>query len=54
MLKLLLFYPTEPVDELAKMVTDLFADVVDKNVTIPDWPEHPVGPEQVKVINYFN
>ncbi|XP_072026752.1 insulin-degrading enzyme-like [Amphiura filiformis] len=40
----------ESVDELTQMVTELFADVENKNVTVPEWPEHPVGPEQVKML----
>ena len=39
----------ESVDDLTKMVTELFADVENKNVKVPEWPEHPIGPDQVKV-----
>jgi len=36
------------------MVVPLFTDVVDKNVSVPEWNQHPFGPDQLKVfISYF-
>jgi len=39
----------ESLDELADIVVPLFADVDNKNVEVPEWLDHPFGPEQVKV-----
>lgn len=40
---------SESLDELTAMVLPLFDKVVNKNVEIPVWNEHPCGSEQVKV-----
>jgi len=46
---LLLILLTESLDELTNLVVPLFADVENKNVVVPEWLDHPFGPEQVKV-----
>ena len=33
------------------MVIPLFSNVENKDVTIPEWNEHPYGPNEVKVKN---
>ncbi|XP_076044547.1 insulin degrading metalloproteinase isoform X2 [Oratosquilla oratoria] len=43
----------ESLDELETMVVDLFKDVTNKDVQIPEWPEHPFGPEQCQQIGYI-
>ena len=35
----------ESLDSLEKMVVEMFADVMDKNVEAPKWPEHPFKEE---------
>jgi len=45
----LLILLTESLDELTNLVVPLFADVENKNVVVPEWLDHPFGPEQVKV-----
>ena len=40
---------TESLDELSDLVVPLFAGVTNKNVTVPEWPEPPFGPDQLKV-----
>jgi len=42
----------ESLDELEKMVVDLFSGVANKKVTVPEWPEHPFGPEQFGQAGY--
>ncbi|XP_013792799.2 insulin-degrading enzyme-like, partial [Limulus polyphemus] len=39
----------ESLDELVEMTVPLFCDVENKNVTVPEWLEHPFGQEQLKV-----
>ncbi|XP_013403642.1 insulin-degrading enzyme [Lingula anatina] len=39
----------ESLDELQEMVLDLFSNVENKEVAIPEWPESPYGPEQLQV-----
>ena len=39
----------ESISELTEMVVPLVVDVENKNVTVPEWKDHPVGPEQMKV-----
>ena len=31
------------------MVTKLFSDVKNKNLEVPEWNDHPCGPDEVKV-----
>ncbi|XP_032806215.1 insulin-degrading enzyme [Petromyzon marinus] len=40
----------EPLDEMMEMVVKLFAQVENKNVPIPDFPEHPFQEEHLKLI----
>ena len=44
---------TETLDELTAMVVPLFEKVINKNVAIPEWLEHPCGCDQVKVSLFF-
>uniref|UniRef100_A0A915HZ04 Insulin-degrading enzyme n=1 Tax=Romanomermis culicivorax TaxID=13658 RepID=A0A915HZ04_ROMCU len=37
----------ESLDELAQMVVPIFAKIPNKNLTAPEWPEHPYGSEQL-------
>lgn len=39
----------ESIEELREMVLPLFSDVTNKEVEKPYWPEHPYGPDEVKV-----
>ena len=39
----------ETLDELADLVVPLFADVENKNVDVPQWLDHPYGPDQIQV-----
>ncbi|XP_074640666.1 insulin-degrading enzyme-like [Tubulanus polymorphus] len=39
----------ESLDELTDLVVKLFADVKNKNVKVPEWLEHPYGPDQCKL-----
>ncbi|KAK2177670.1 hypothetical protein NP493_586g01027 [Ridgeia piscesae] len=39
----------ESLDELSDLVVPLFAGVTNKNVTVPEWPEPPFGPDQLKL-----
>lgn len=41
--------PTETLDELTTMVVKLFGEVENKNVPIPEFPEHPFQEEHLKV-----
>lgn len=34
-------------DELQDVAENLFGTIVNKNVTLPEWPGNPFGPEQV-------
>ncbi|CAD5115557.1 DgyrCDS4521 [Dimorphilus gyrociliatus] len=38
----------ESLEELTEMVVPLFGDVKNKSVDIPEWKDHPYGPEQLK------
>ena len=40
---------TESLDELEKLCCDLFAGVENKNVSSPEWKEHPFGPDQLQM-----
>ncbi|EDO37735.1 predicted protein [Nematostella vectensis] len=40
----------ESLDEMTEMVVKLFSPVQNKNVTIPTFPEHPYGAEQVQTL----
>lgn len=42
----------ESLDELEKLVVPLFSDVMNKHVDIPEWTEHPYGPEQLQMMGY--
>ncbi|XP_021361137.1 insulin-degrading enzyme-like isoform X2 [Mizuhopecten yessoensis] len=42
----------ESLDELSDLVAPLLADVINKNTSVPEWSEHPYGPEQCKLICY--
>lgn len=44
---------SEDLDTLETMAIELFAGVKNKNVTVPEWLDHPFGPEQVKVKGYI-
>ena len=48
MFELLIMF-IESISELTEMVVPLVVDVENKNVTVPEWKDHPVGPEQMKV-----
>jgi len=39
----------ESLDELSDLVVGLFGDVANKKVSVPEWPNHPLGPNQLKV-----
>ena len=39
----------ETSDELLEMTLNLFGDVDNKNVPVPEWKEHPCGTEELKV-----
>lgn len=43
---------TETLDELTDMVVPLFSGVENKDLQIPEWTEHPFGPEQLGNICY--
>ncbi|XP_063610244.1 insulin-degrading enzyme-like isoform X2 [Penaeus indicus] len=38
----------ESLEELQTMVLELFSEVENKNVTVPEWKSHPFGPEQCR------
>lgn len=40
---------TESLEELTEMVVPLFAGVQNKSVEIPEWQDHPYGPDQLTV-----
>ncbi|XP_021366935.1 insulin-degrading enzyme-like isoform X1 [Mizuhopecten yessoensis] len=42
----------ESLDELSEMVLPMFAEVENKNVTVPEWTDHPYGPDQLKTVCY--
>lgn len=42
----------ESINELTEMVVPMIAGVENKNVSVPEWPDHPVGPQQMKKIAY--
>ena len=44
-------YFVETLDELTDLVVQLFGDVENKDRDVPCWPEHPYGPDEVKVTN---
>lgn len=41
---------SESLDELTELVVKLMSSVENKNVTIPTYPIHPYGEDQVKVM----
>ncbi|KAJ8317306.1 hypothetical protein KUTeg_005210 [Tegillarca granosa] len=45
-------FGTDSLDELCELVVPLFANVQNKNVTVPEWTSHPFGTEQLKTICY--
>ena len=47
------FCVLESLDELSEMVTKLFSDVKNKNLEVPEWKDHPCGPDEVKVGVWF-
>ncbi|GLH05411.1 SFRICE_018075 [Gryllus bimaculatus] len=42
----------ESLDDLQEMAVSMFSNVKNKTVKVPYWPEHPFGPEQVKIKGY--
>lgn len=42
----------ESLDELEAMVINLFTEVENKNVTVPEWTTHPFGPDQCRRLCY--
>ena len=42
-------YLVESLDELSALVTPLFGDVENKTVPIPQWNDHPCGPDELQV-----
>lgn len=40
---------SESLDELTSMVVQLFGEVENKNVPVPEFPEHPFQEEQLRV-----
>lgn len=42
----------ESLEELTDMVVPLFSGVKNKNISVPEWKEHPFGPEQLKLKGY--
>lgn len=42
----------ESLDELETMVINLFTEVENKNVTVPEWSSHPFGQEQCRKLGY--
>lgn len=38
----------EPLDKLQEIIVNLFSNIADKDVTAPEWKEHPFGPDQLK------
>lgn len=40
---------SEDLDTLEEMVVNLFSGVKNKNVTAPNWPDHPYGPKQLQM-----
>ena len=44
----ILFF-SETLDDLTNLVIKLFSDAVDKNVTIPEFPDHPYSDEHLQV-----
>lgn len=41
--------PTESLDEMTSMMVELFGEVENKNVPIPEFPEHPFQEEHLRV-----
>lgn len=48
-----LFPFSESLDELTSMVVELFGEVENKNVPIPEFPEHPFQEEHLKVSEWL-
>ncbi len=44
---------SESLDELSDLVIPLFGGVENKSLEVPSWPEHPYGPNEVKVGHQF-
>lgn len=42
----------ESLDDLEAMVAPVFEQVANKDVIIPEWLDHPFGPEQLRKIAY--
>ena len=47
--ELIAWFLAESLDDLAEMIVQLFGDVENKDIDVPCWPEHPYGPNEVKV-----
>ena len=47
--ELVAWFLAESLDDLAEMIVQLFGDVENKDIDVPCWPEHPCGPNEVKV-----
>ncbi|PSN57801.1 Insulin-degrading enzyme [Blattella germanica] len=43
----------ESLDDLEKIVVELFSDVKNKSVTAPEWTDHPFGPEQLQMKGFI-
>ncbi|CAH1784511.1 unnamed protein product [Owenia fusiformis] len=39
----------DSLDDLGEKVVKLFSDVPNKNAVVPEWPEHPYGPNELKL-----
>ncbi|XP_033756882.1 insulin-degrading enzyme-like isoform X2 [Pecten maximus] len=42
----------ESLDELVEMAVPMFTEVENKSVTVPEWTDHPYGPDQLKTVCY--
>ena len=45
----ILFYSLDSLDDLTNLVIKLFSGVEDKNISVPEFPVHPYGDEQLQV-----
>ena len=43
----------EPVEQLTEMVVEMFSEIVNKNVTVPFYENHPYRPQDLKVSLMF-
>lgn len=44
-----IFIILESLEELTELTVPLFSNVVNKNVDIPEWKEHPFNSDNLKV-----